>query len=105
MRTKLIITEAQLKVLKETLIKEAKNPCWDGYEQVGMKDKGGKQVPNCVPKNNESISFGDNIELEESASNLKEYGSEFGPGGEFDDAELQAQEDFYDKMNQNSKEE
>lgn len=25
------------------------NPCWDGYEMVGMKDKGGKLVPNCVP--------------------------------------------------------
>jgi len=25
-------------------------PCWDGYEQVGMKKgKGGKMVPNCVP--------------------------------------------------------
>jgi len=23
--------------------------CWDGYQQKGMKDKGGKQVPNCVP--------------------------------------------------------
>jgi hypothetical protein len=23
--------------------------CWSGYKQVGMKDKGGKQVPNCVP--------------------------------------------------------
>jgi len=23
--------------------------CWDGYKQVGMKDKGGKKVPNCVP--------------------------------------------------------
>ena len=22
--------------------------CWDGYKQVGMKDKDGKQVPNCV---------------------------------------------------------
>lgn len=27
--------------------------CWDGYEQIGMKDKGGKKVPNCVPKTNE----------------------------------------------------
>ena len=26
------------------------DPCWDDYEQVGMKNKGGKQVPNCVPK-------------------------------------------------------
>lgn len=26
-----------------------KNPCWDGYEMVGTKEKNGKQVPNCVP--------------------------------------------------------
>ena len=26
------------------------DPCWEGYEQFGMKDKDGKQVPNCVPK-------------------------------------------------------
>jgi hypothetical protein len=25
--------------------------CWAGYKQVGMKDKGGKRVPNCVPIN------------------------------------------------------
>ena len=24
--------------------------CWDTHKQVGMKTKGGKQVPNCVPK-------------------------------------------------------
>jgi hypothetical protein len=23
--------------------------CWKGYTQRGMKDKNGKQVPNCVP--------------------------------------------------------
>ena len=23
--------------------------CWAGYKQVGMKDKGGRKVPNCVP--------------------------------------------------------
>ena len=23
--------------------------CWSGYEQRGMKDKDGRQVPNCVP--------------------------------------------------------
>ena len=26
-------------------------PCWDGYKQVGMKNKNGKEVPNCVPVN------------------------------------------------------
>jgi hypothetical protein len=29
--------------------------CWEGYKQVGMKDKGGKMVPNCVPINEEDI--------------------------------------------------
>lgn len=24
--------------------------CWDGYKQVGMKKKGGKMVPDCVPE-------------------------------------------------------
>ena len=23
--------------------------CWEGYKQVGMKNKGGKMVPDCVP--------------------------------------------------------
>lgn len=26
------------------------NPCQEGYEQIGMKDKDGRLVPNCVPK-------------------------------------------------------
>ena len=33
--------------------------CWDTHKQVGTKMKGGKRVPNCVPKNEE---------LEESAA-------------------------------------
>ena len=28
----------------------AQGSCWDGYVQVGMKEKNGKMVPNCVPK-------------------------------------------------------
>ena len=30
-------------------MKEDKDPCWKGYEMVGMKKKGGRKVPNCVP--------------------------------------------------------
>ena len=29
---------------------ELTEKCWDGYKQIGMKSKGGKQVPNCVPE-------------------------------------------------------
>lgn len=25
------------------------DPCWDGYEQIGWKEKDGRRVPNCVP--------------------------------------------------------
>lgn len=27
-----------------------KGPCWKGYEMVGMKKKGSRKVPNCVPR-------------------------------------------------------
>jgi len=29
-----------------------KGACWKGYEAIGMKNKNGKKVPNCVPKKN-----------------------------------------------------
>ena len=37
------------------------DPCWDSHKQVGMKKKGGKMVPNCVPKNEE-------VEVDEAMS-------------------------------------
>lgn len=30
--------------------KQANDPCWEGYKQVGMKTKNQKKVPNCVPE-------------------------------------------------------
>ncbi len=30
--------------------RKTEDPCWKGYEQVGMKKKRGKKVPNCVPE-------------------------------------------------------
>jgi len=38
--------------LKE-IVKEAVAECWKTHKQVGTKKKGGKTVPNCVPKNEE----------------------------------------------------
>ena len=38
-----------MKTFKEFL-EEMKNPCWKGYKAYGMKKKGGKTVPNCVPE-------------------------------------------------------
>ena len=36
------------KLIRKEDVDEA---CWDTHKQVGMKKKGGKMVPNCVPKN------------------------------------------------------
>ena len=33
----------------QKLSTDLKEPCWDGYEQIGTKIKDGKEVPNCVP--------------------------------------------------------
>lgn len=32
-----------------------KDACWTGYTAVGMKMKGGRKVPNCVPEENEHL--------------------------------------------------
>ena len=32
----------------EETVNEARGTCWVGYQQLGMKRKGGKMVPNCV---------------------------------------------------------
>ena len=32
-------------------VNENKDPCWKGYKQYGTKKKNGKEVPNCVPTN------------------------------------------------------
>ena len=34
-------------------VNEARGTCWVGYQQVGMKKKGGKMVPNCVKETTE----------------------------------------------------
>jgi hypothetical protein len=48
------LTKKQLKeiirtALNEDLNKGKNDPCWDGYVQLGTKNKNGKEVPNCVP--------------------------------------------------------
>ena len=33
------------------------DPCWSGYRQLGMKKKGGKEVPNCIPEDVEEVTL------------------------------------------------
>ena len=37
-------------IIFEGLKNPKDNPCWKGYKPVGTKKKGGRTVPNCVPK-------------------------------------------------------
>ena len=37
----------------EETVNEARGTCWVGYQQVGMKKKGGKMEPNCVKETTE----------------------------------------------------
>ena len=47
----LVRAQAQKRVLEAVAEKEKKSdPCWSGYKQIGMKSKGGRKVPNCVPE-------------------------------------------------------
>ena len=48
--------------------KDEGDPCWDGYEQRGMKDKDGKKVPNCVKVEEQEDEDDDNMDDEESDS-------------------------------------
>jgi hypothetical protein len=41
--------DSQRRGLSTEEVVNEQDPCWTGYTQVGMKKKGGRQVPNCVP--------------------------------------------------------
>jgi hypothetical protein len=49
------------------------DPCWKGYTQVGIKKKGGKKVPNCVPSEGVPKSKGykkEDVTIEDANGNL-----------------------------------
>lgn len=46
----------QMDKADETKTAALEDACWEGYEAVGMKEQGGKQVPNCVPKTAERMA-------------------------------------------------
>jgi len=44
-----LLAEKILSSLNEKAKRAPRGVCWKGYKMVGMKKKGGKKVPNCVP--------------------------------------------------------
>ena len=66
------------KKLSEALKMKGEDPCWKGYQMVGMKDKNGKKVPNCVPEETQ-------VKEELTPSSVPEKGRE-AIGGRFQSA-------------------
>jgi len=44
-----------------------KESCWKGYKQNGMKDKDGKQVPNCIPIKENAVNLNEVFDFVKSA--------------------------------------
>ena len=59
--------------------KEDKDPCWKDYEMVGMKKKDGKEVPNCVPKKEDTAAVWETAaqEKEKLEKELEEANEDF----------------------------
>ena len=47
-------------------MKEARGTCWVGYQQIGMKKKGNRMVPNCVKEEVEIYYEEDDKSLREA---------------------------------------
>ena len=54
------LMEATEALAEKELKKDKDDPCWKNYVQLGTKKKNGKEVPNCVPK--------EEVELEERST-------------------------------------
>ena len=65
---------------------EKENPCWDGYEPQGMKEKDGRMVPNCVPLQAKKVKEGFPIPSPESGEDENSFISRCMKdiGGEYD---------------------
>lgn len=68
-------------ILANESVKE-EGPCWPGYKQVGTKMKNGKEVPNCVPID------------EEVNEKLKGYQSSYQRKSKYDGKEFNAKQEF-----------
>ena len=71
--------KARMKKEEFQSIEEKKNggdndPCWDSHKQVGMKKKGGRMVPNCVPKEETELQ---ELDIKGAVTGALNKGSEF----------------------------
>lgn len=56
-------------VLKEA----AADSCWTGYRRAGTKKKGGRTVPNCVPKESVAENLSNDMSTEDMIEYLRQH--------------------------------
>ena len=62
----------EIKKEKEGTEVQIQDACWSGYKQVGMKKKGNRQVPNCVPESVVNALFGKDYIYEVQTENVSD---------------------------------
>jgi len=55
------------------LDKDEDDPCWDGYVKLGTKMKNGKEVPNCVPKEEARKQMKNESALNEGSADTRRF--------------------------------
>lgn len=56
--------------------KEFTDPCWSGYQMVGMKSQDGKDVPNCVPEEQGTTVMNGDANVQTSTPADREWGTD-----------------------------
>ena len=74
------ITKSHLEqIIREEIEALLSEKCWDGYKQAGMKKKGNRMVPNCVPLEEEELEEKKLTAKPSSETSLRDW---FGRKGE-----------------------
>lgn len=77
----------ELPNVKTTKFADLEDACWEGYEPIGLKDRGdGRMVPNCVPIKMTDDDFADSVNdypegVKKAAQRAIEYADKNGWGG------------------------
>jgi hypothetical protein len=62
----------------EEMDEELYEACWDTHKQIGMKKKGNRMVPDCVPKNEEVVNEMDKTQTPPGRDGNSEYDPDAG---------------------------
>jgi hypothetical protein len=75
-----LLDPSKIEAPEEAANQMENDPCWEGYEMVGMKIKDGKEVPNCVPVDaSTDRDWADYLLYEELEDLAGYFNSEVGP--------------------------